>query len=256
MNTLDLPKQTPTGTHHAPPGIAPLEFIPAYTELSPAHRVRYNQLFGVYLNEQTAFFEEQIAESLLPPLIKDKKIPGELRANLQEFLDDERRHSQMFRSLNTSLDPELYPPGWNGYRFVKPKPAALRNLRATASRPRTFPFWIWIMLVQEESSLHFGRRVLHHREALDPEVVKTHRIHLADEAAHVAWDLELIETLWAKSSRTKRSFNARILRYVMREFFTSPRRANLEVARQLATEFPELSPRLPKWQHQLVLRNT
>ena len=75
--------------------------------------------------------------------------------------------------------------------------------------------------------------------------------HLADEAAHVAWDLDLLDAIWKDASRTKRGLNARILRFVMREFFVSPRRANLEVARQLAAEFPELARSIPHWKSQL-----
>ena len=51
-----------------PVHLAALSFVPSWRLLYERHRLRYSQLYALYLNEQTVFFEEMLATNLLPAL--------------------------------------------------------------------------------------------------------------------------------------------------------------------------------------------
>ena len=118
--------------------------------------------------------------------------------------------------------------------------------------PRLFPMFLWLMLLQEERSLFYSRRVIAQREELEPHFVKTHRTHLADEVGHVRWDEELIEALWQRANPFLRNVNARLFGWMLGEFFNAPKRAQLNVVHELAREFPVLSEVEPEMQRQLL----
>ncbi len=119
-----------------------------------------------------------------------------------------------------------------------------------ARHPRWFPMFLWLMLLQEERSLYYSRQILRGRDQLEPAFVATHRAHLADEVDHVRWDEELIDELWAGSSPGLRRANAALFRWMLAEFFYTPKRGQVRVLEQLASEYPEV--RLPELRRQLL----
>ena len=48
-----------------PERLTPLFYAPIYARLTDAQRLRYNQLHAFYLNEQTIFFESEMARHIL-----------------------------------------------------------------------------------------------------------------------------------------------------------------------------------------------
>ena len=232
-----------------PEQLTPLFFTPSYVTLSPSQKLRYNQLHGLYFNEQIAFFEEGVGAELLPALIADSEL-GALRESLGHFLEEERRHTTMFRKLNRRTAPELYG-GVDSY-FIQ-VPAILGALLGWMTRrPRWFPMFLWLMLLQEERSLYYSREILKGGCELDPSFVATHRAHLADEVDHVRWDEQLLDQLWANSSPGLRRANATLFRWMLAEFFYTPKRGQVRVLEQLANEYPELGPRLPELRRQML----
>lgn len=256
----------------APPAAARSWFIPepftplfhtrAYAELTPAQRLRYNQLHALYFNEQIMFFEIALGEGILEALLRRRR-PARggrtdqaadpaprLAAILARFRDEERAHTEMFRRLNRSCAPRLYER--RDFHFVR-LPAAWRALLAWAlAHPALFPLFFWLMLLQEERSIHYSRGYLRHRASLDPRFVEAHRRHLADEVWHVRWDEELIDALWRPAHPRLRAANARLLAWMVEEFFGTPKRAQLRVLAELAREHPELRRRLPELRRQLL----
>jgi hypothetical protein len=75
------------------------------------------------------------------------------------------------------------------------------------------------MLVQEEKALHVSRTYLRDAELLEPHFVAVYRLHAADEAHHVNWDEELIAELWPRVPHWWRQCNARLLDWLLLEFF-------------------------------------
>lgn len=227
-----------------PEPLTALYYAPAYAALSEEKRRRYNQYAALYLNEMFVFFEDVLAETVLGALLEGP-LPKDLADRLAAFRWEERRHTEMFHALNRAAAPELYRD--REFRFIAVPAAARALLDAAARRPRLFPLFFWLMLLQEDRSLYYSKAVLAEKDSLEPRFVHVHRVHMADEAGHVRADDELLERFWAPVPGLWRRANARLLRWVLGEFFTVPKRAGLRVVEAWASEFPDEAARLPFW---------
>jgi hypothetical protein len=232
-----------------PEEFTPLYYTPTYPVLTEEQRLRYNQLQALYFNEQIIFFETAIGRPVLEVLLNDS-LPRELTKELHQFLAEEQQHTEMFRQLNQLCAPHFY--GGGSFYFIQLPRAWMSVLRWATRHPRLFPMFFWLMLLQEERSLFYSRRAIAQREELEPHFVKTHRTHLADEVGHVGWDEELIEVLWRPANPLLRKVNVELFGWMLGEFFSAPKRAQLCVVRELAREFPELRELEPEMQRQLV----
>ncbi|HXJ60025.1 MAG TPA: diiron oxygenase [Verrucomicrobiae bacterium] len=215
----------------------PLFHTAEYGSLPDAVRLRYNQLHALYFNEQVAFFEQEMLSPALRALAR-MALPPPLAKGVREFCEEEQRHTAMFRRLNQQAAPELYAR--SNYFFVGIGPVGRAAVREVCRQPRLFPVVLWLALMQEERSLFYSSVCLQHSALLDSRFVAAHRAHLADEVGHVAWDEELLEWLWPRTGRALRVLNARLLNWLVGEFFLLPKRSGLHVVQRLAREFPEL----------------
>lgn len=232
-----------------PEEFTPLYHTPGYRALTDEQRLRYNQLQALYFNEQIIFFETAIGRKVLEALLRDS-LPRQLKEGLHQFLEEEKHHTEMFRQLNHQCAPQFY--GASYFYFIQPPSAWMAILNWATQRPRLFPMFLWLMLLQEERSLFYSRRVIAQREEFEPHFVKTHRTHLADEVGHVRWDEELIEALWDRANPFLRTVNAELFGWMLGEFFNGPKRAQLKVVHELAREFPESAELEPEMQSQLL----
>jgi hypothetical protein len=244
-------KDTPVdfGRNFMPEELTPLFYVPLYRQLAPEHRLRYNQLQALYFNEQIIFFETMIGRGVMGGLLRQTWTNG-FGEKLQRFSDDEIRHSEMFRQLNRLCAPQRYAAA--DFHFIQAPRRSIAALRWMTRRPRVFPLFIWLMLLQEERSLYYSREFIRHVEAIEPHFVASHRVHLADEANHVRWDEELLDRLWRGTSRLLRVVNARLFAWMLGEFFSTPKRGQLRVVEMLAREFPELRERETEMSRQLL----
>jgi hypothetical protein len=219
------------------PEFTPLFHTPAYRLLPSAAQLRYNQLHALYFNEQVAFFEQEMLSPALVALLRCP-LPADLIAGLQSFFEEEQRHSAMFRNLNRRCAPEFY--GESASYFIRVAQPWRALLGAMTHRPLLFPLVVWLSLLQEERSLFYSKGCLARAHDLEPHFVATHRSHIADEVGHIAWDEELLDWLWPRTSSALRQMNAKLLRWMVREFFLLPKRSGLRVVSQLVQEFPQL----------------
>ena len=235
-----------------PARLTALAHVPSWHLLGNHHQLRYSQLYALYLNEQTVFFEELLATNVLPALYRHPdRIGHELAGDLRRFEAEERRHSGWFRKLNHQVDPSRFRLDEGSYVFI-PAGARMRSVTAWfARRPFTFPCWIWLMLLQEERSIAVAKQCLLERHLLEPTFVDLHRKHLADEVDHVEWDLELVERVWLPMPAWKRRLQARLFGVMMAEFFTAPKRSAKAVLGALIDEFPELETMEPDLHREL-----
>jgi hypothetical protein len=225
-----------------PPEMTALAFTPSWSRLDPTQQIRYSQIYALYLNEQTAFFEELLANTVLPALYQKPEIIGEaLAENLRRFESEERIHSRWFREMNRRVDPRRFTMESGAYVFIPVDGRSRAIARWMASQPFRFPFWIWLMLLQEERSISLARACLDASDRLEPSFVDLHRRHMADEVDHVRWDLDLIERIWLPLPMWKRKLHARLFGALMAEFFTVPKRSSMVVLGALIDEFPELA---------------
>ncbi len=224
-----------------PARLTALAHTPSWTLLEKRHQLRYSQLYALYHNEQTVFFEEMLATRLLPAFYHRPDLIGaDLAADLRRFEAEETRHSRWFRELNHRVDPKRCPLEEGSYAFV-PAGKGTRALTGwIARRPFAFPCWIWLVLLQEERSIAVSRECLRIGENIEPAFAALHRKHMADEIDHVQWDIKLVERVWLPMPPWKRRVHALVFGRMMAEFFTAPKRSAKSVLRAFIDEFPEL----------------
>lgn len=257
MNSLPPPTATTSSATPAtidfsrpflPEKLTPLFHTPAYATLTAAQRLRYNQLHALYFNEQTLFFEQALARNVLGHFLA-RPLPGPLRADLENFLAEEHRHSEMFRRLNRRCAPEFYAR--RDFHFIQvPRPAGAL-LGFMSRRPHRFPLLLWLAHLQEERSLTAGRLFLAGAATLEPQFVAVQRAHLADEVGHVHCDEILLARVWPHTGPLLRLLNVRLLAWLLGEYFSVPKRAAVRVVAALAAEFPALRPRTAELAGQL-----
>jgi hypothetical protein len=250
----------PTGLRYTPGAIdfsrrfvpetfTPLFFTPLYAVLTEQQRLRYNQLHGCYCNEQIMFFEKFVGENVLPALMRDEAAKPLLR-QLHAFLEEERRHTQMFYDLNRLCLPRHYLREY--FYFIK-IPLGIELLLGRVTPQSWFiPLFVWLMLLQEERAVYIGREIVRRKNELEPHFVALQRAHLADEIRHVQWDQEILAVTWDKTSSLQRKFHAALLTRIIGEFLLTPKRASLAVIAELVREFPELAPRWPTMRRALL----
>ena len=229
------------------PTLTPLYYSSTYNELNLSQQRRYNQLCAMGFNELIAFFEGSFASSVLQALadVRRAKLNADWSGCLRRFLDEEAKHIRWWRELNQLSDPELYGGGDN--QIIRFSPALIRLLHAITSHPYQFPAVFWIMLALEERSLDISRRcVKADRDLIEPRYRMIYKQHLKDESRHVQIDWHLIDRFFANRSRFVREINARLLSFMMGEFFLKPNRSAVRVLHQLASEHPQISRMLPR----------
>ena len=253
MSTLTVQAPTPAAIDFdrlfLPEAFTPLYHTPSYAQLTPLQQRRYNQLYALYFNEQIIFFETSLAESVLLPLAQSG-LPESLAQALATFVEEESRHTRMFRALNRRCAPDLYAQG--DFHFIRLSPVHKRTLDWVVRRTRRFPLVLWLMLLQEERSMFYARTILRERERIETHFVDVHRVHLADEADHVRWDEDLLDHIWSGCSPLQRRINAELFRWLVGEFFNTPKRGGIQVLDRLAVEFDELATCLPELRRQVL----
>jgi len=222
--------------------LTPLYYTRVYAELGDAHRLRYNQLTGLYSNELIGFLETFVLGRTLDALIErtDLDLPEALTAALRGFRHDEQGHADQWRRLNRLSEPEWY--AGCDYRILAVGRAAKAAASFVAGHPVAFPLMFWFQLVQEERSVDISRRIAAAAGDLEPRYVAVYRGHLRDEIRHVHIDWHLIDHLFARRRVLWRRLNARLFRQIVGTLFLAPAAATTRIVRRLVREFPELRP--------------
>ena len=231
-----------------PERLTPLFHTPSYARLSENQRRRYNQLHACYLNEQTIFFERVMAQPILESMLR-VALPDAVSRALPTFMAEEAAHSEMFRALNRRCRPDLYARG--DFHFVRLSPWMRASLGVWVQRANRFPLFLWLLLIQEERAMYYAAEFLR-TDGLESHFVSAQRAHLADETGHVRWDEMLIEHVWPPTNPGWRRVNVRLFRWLMREYFTVPRRSGMRVVAALVDEFPALRSRWPELSREML----
>lgn len=225
---------------YVPEELTPLAFTKAYASLTPAQRQRYNQLHGYYYLEQTIFFEQHMGRPSLERLLEIAPT-SDLRQAIIQFIDEENRHTGWFLDLLRECEPGWYHD--RRCRVLHAGRVSRALLSLAARRPQSFPGLLWLQMITEERVQHFSTMFMRDAAAIDPRFVEVQRRHLADEGGHIHWDAELLEWIWPATALVVRRANARLLSWLLREFFYLPKRSGWNVVEHLIVAFPELAPR-------------
>ena len=230
-----------------------LYHAPIYSELSPGQRLRYNQLFGLFVTEFVLLCEMHFSQAYTS-LLNGSLVSNQLKDDIAGFLDDEKRHTEMFRGLNFRAAPELYRA--SPFNFIS-FPYVLGAVARTMMRfPSVFPFFFALVYMQEEKLLYYGHCFAEGGDLLDPNFAAAHESHREDEVRHADLDMTVLTILWERASPAVRRMNVWLLKRIFREFFTVPKRAGNRILERLIIEFPELRPRRNELEKQLFTAGT
>lgn len=226
-----------------------LYFTPMYRDLDRDHRLRYNQLFGVRINEYIMMLEADLVERLLRPLSRHPRLRGkrDLLAAIDTMIEEEKRHYAIFAALNRRCLPDVFVNGRDRY-FSELPLAARATFRAVGGLARWLPFPLWYLMAMEESSTALAREMTATPQTetlgpLEPGFLGVHREHMKDEARHLHVDGHLIEMCMMPAGPRRRALNARLFGLMLHPITRVERRGSgVKVIRHLVTERPELKP--------------
>jgi hypothetical protein len=222
-----------------------LFYAPLYATLTPAQRLRYNQLFALRINEFIMMLEQDLNNTLLAGLQRNAALDPPLLQALTTIRAEEDQHFAGFAALNRACRPDLYPPGQD--RFFSLLPAATRAMFGMVGLlSQRMPFALWFLMAMEESAKTLARDMMRNRTTitlgpLDDAFVHAHLEHLKDETRHIHIDSILIEKCLQPRWQ---GVNAWLFMQML-VGVTRPTRggSGVRVIRQLVRDLPELAPR-------------
>ena len=223
--------------------LTPLAYTRVYRELDEAHRLRYNQLTGIYSNELIGFLETFLLRRTLDALAgrRDLALPAALRSALHAFRAEEARHADLWKRLNRLSEPAWYAD--RDRRILCLPAAVLTAASVVASHPVACPLVFWIQLSQEERSIAISRAFARTVPGeIEPRYAAVYVAHLRDEVRHVQIDWHLIEHFFAGRPAAIRRLHAWAFRRLVGALFLVPAGSTARIVHLLVTECPELRP--------------
>jgi len=227
-----------------------LYYTPVYASLSFEHRLRYNQLFGLRINEYIMMLEADLVERLLTPLLRLPRVAADaaLVQAITTMIQEEKEHFSSFAALNRACRPDLYPIGKD--RLFSRLPGWTRAIFWTVGAlAGHLSFALWYLMAMEESSMAMARDMINRPETetlglLDTAFVSVHREHMKDESRHLHIDGRMIDLCIGSGVRAVRVLNARLFQ-TMLHGITLPTRSGsgIMVIHQLVRDMPELAAR-------------
>jgi hypothetical protein len=232
-----------------------LYYTPIYPSLHREHRLRYNQLFGVRINEYIMMLEADLVERLLSPLRHHPNVAGNatLVRCLSTMIDEENHHFRCFVALNRACFPAIYA---TRERYFSDLPWSTRTMLASIGLlAGRLAFALWYLMAMEESSTALARDMSRNPVTetlgpLEPTFAAVHAQHLKDEVRHLQIDGTLIDLCLGRSSRAQRVLNATLFKTIL-VAITRPMRSGsgVKVIRELVRQMPELS-----WREEEMIR--
>jgi hypothetical protein len=224
-----------------------LYYTPVYHHLHREHRLRYNQLFGVRINEYIMMLEADLVERLLTPLRRHPDVAGNaaLVRCIDTMIEEEQEHYRCFAALNRTCFPALYQQDDRYFSALRwPMRAMFGAAGLLAGR---LAFALWYLMAMEESSTALARDMARNPTTdtlgeIDPVFASVHREHLKDELRHLQIDGILLDLCVGRSGRATRTLNAALFKSMLGAI-TRPTRSGsgIKVIRELVRQMPELS---------------
>jgi len=243
LGTIDLSKP------FVPENYTQLYYTPIYHGLHREHRLRYNQLFGVRINEYIMMLEADLVERLLLPLRRRREVarePALLRC-IDTMIEEEKHHFQCFAALNRACFPALYADRDRYFSKLPLLPRALFS--AVGWLTGRLAFALWYLMAMEESSTALARDLARNPTTetlgeIEPAFAALHREHMKDELRHLQVDGILAELCLTTAGRATRALNATLFKTMLGVVTRPTRRGSgVKVIRELIRQMPELSSR-------------
>lgn len=222
----------------APETLAQLYYAPSWELLDADDRREYARVVGLALAEMFIFLEEML---LVPAVAafaakRRKTLDPALLACLNDFVEEERVHSEMFKRLLAAADPAAGParkPRVYGGRVL-----VNLALRTMMRFPEVFICWIWLAQFFEERTIDLFRQYQAAPE-VEPLFTAVHRAHMVDETRHVSIDHHLVAALWDPAPLWLRRVNVWLLSRIL-GLFTAPTTSPTQAVAAMIARAPRL----------------
>lgn len=239
-----------------------LYYCPSFSELRPEEKLFYNQLFALGISEQFVLLEELLLVHGMNRIIDaaGNRLSPAMREAMQNLIEEEKKHSAMFRRLGKVSLPEIYlDDDFAVYSLPK---WDRKKIELFLSATPLFICWVWICVLFEEKALDFYRKYMNapDRDEIDPLYRAAHRYHAQEETRHFQIDHHFVEIFWDPAPSWKKRLNEWIF-YRLMKGFANPRRTVERPLDLLVQRFPRLAPmrarlskeasevrNLPSWQ--------
>lgn len=238
-----------------PDHLTPLFHTPVHGELSEEERLYYNQIYGCLVNEYFIFLEDRFLLQFLYGFkrLKTNPLSPALQEALTGFIEEEEKHTEMFRKLARMTAPERYAKG--DFHFLRLGRLEGLVLDLFARRPDMFAFWAWLGVAFEEKTIDYFRHYRQHQKEhpdkpLDPLYTDVHHYHMLDEVRHVQIDHHLVRELYDQARPVMKKINVKVMQKMLGAY-SRPRRAAMRLADELARKHPRLKPLLPRMKTEL-----
>ena len=223
-----------------------LFYTPGYAHLNIEQRRRYNQLFGLRVNEYIMMLERDFVEPVLCALReRAARFGGDsLEQALESMREEEARHYEGFVELNKRCEPGAYEK--SDFWFMRLRSYERCTLRIMQVLTPWLPFALWIIIAMEESSIGLATAMLRAGDTelgpIEPNYLAVHREHAKDEARHIHIDVHLVRACLHSFPAGWRAVNAKMFMAFMRDM-TAPKAGGTgaRVVHQLVTEFSDLA---------------
>lgn len=253
VEALDWSRPIRRDLRWAPDELAPLSHLPAYEALDDHERLRLNQLFSLGVCEQFIWLEQTVlVRTLEGVLARWAELPvaaiahaEALKLALENFVAEERKHSEMFWRVLEKAEPSWYAE--RRFRLFNVSPIQAFLVDRIIANPSLFLVWIWTAIFFEERTIHyckhFRRQGKRAPGSIDPTFLDVHEHHFLDEARHIQLDEHLLTGFYDPQPRWRRELAGRMFYGVMRAY-TSPKRTAARILDILADEHPRLRARV------------
>ena len=227
----------------APRTLLPSSYVPCIEKVGEDALRAISHSVGAGICEQFIFLEEKILNQCLKTILSQKKakrfFPQELIDCLEDFVQEEEVHSEMFwRTLQTQW-PEHYPT--RNFRIFKKTPLQVKTIDFITHHPFLFVVWLWLAILFEERTMDIYKKYSASNLKLIPVLSEVHELHMRDEVRHFSIDEHLLRYLYDRTAKPVRIANAHFFKLIMRQYLT-PIKSSLVGFEEAAKIHPHLIP--------------
>lgn len=221
-----------------PEHLTPLYYSSIYKSLTNEQKYNYNRLFAISANEAIMFFESTLASHIFGKL-KMLSMFEDIKEKLNAIEMQESSHFLMFKNYNLKYFPEFYQNGNTYYFFYQPK-LFLKIWNFCSSHSSFFSLFYWLVCLQEEKLLNYGKEYLNNGKSYNAEYKKLHLSHLKEEIEHFEIDCKIVNRIWEKSNKVNKLLNGFLFYHLFTRLFLVPKRTSLKVIDEWLKLYPEL----------------
>lgn len=240
LDTVSWGDGPDAGKFWIPEDLAPLWSTPAYDDLTPQQRLRYNHYFALQMAEEFIWLERYLIIAALTNLVRGEVPTPSLRTLLESFVTDEQHHNASLYRLLELARPDIYENS-PFYFFVPPRNVSFL-IGVMARLPRLLSAWGLFAGTLEEQTILISRRYRDGNEDIDPVFASVYILHAQDEARHCKLDSMIADWLMTGQHGWAEQVNAKVLGIAFQAYYSVDWGYDRPI-RRLVADFPDLRDR-------------